>query len=114
MSDKRPLEFSYDAEFDVMTIEGHRYRGEFFRTIAEPEEGALYSYAIEKDGDLRIFKKIGPPNRSCIWCGAETLCCKSERCKQITKLMGEDLARLLRMSRTDVIKELESRIPKES
>ena len=34
MDQQTPLQVSYDAAQDVLTVEGHRYAGEFFRNFA--------------------------------------------------------------------------------
>jgi phage baseplate assembly protein gpV len=43
------LEISYDQAADVLTVEGVRYAGELFRTLAFPNTSRLYRFLRAAD-----------------------------------------------------------------
>lgn len=46
---QKVLDISYSADCDVLTIEGVRYSGDFFRCMGDPDKQALYEI-IKQDG----------------------------------------------------------------
>jgi len=47
------LDYEYDTRIDVMTIEGVRYSGDFFRLFAAPPEG-VHLAMERRDGTIII------------------------------------------------------------
>jgi hypothetical protein len=55
------LDFSYDEEKDVLTIEGIPYPGMYFRSIARRPPGELTIYtSMDKEGQLIISQRYTP------------------------------------------------------
>jgi len=48
-----PLAVAYDAAQDVLTVEGVRYSGAFFRTLAWPARSRLYRFE-RRDGTVQV------------------------------------------------------------
>jgi hypothetical protein len=44
-----PLNVSYDAEGDVLTVSGVKYSGDFFRAFCEPDRQKFYSFVRTGD-----------------------------------------------------------------
>jgi hypothetical protein len=52
------LNFSFDPETDVLTIENVRYSGSLFRQLSRPDDGCLYHLIQDKDGVVIIDRKV--------------------------------------------------------
>jgi hypothetical protein len=48
------LNFSYDAQRDVLTIEGNKFSGDFFRFFRQNNEGRAFMLERVNDGDIWI------------------------------------------------------------
>lgn len=54
---KLPLAYEYNPALDIITIEGVRYTGEFFRTIRNGTKPRIHlSIGVNKEG-IRMFYK---------------------------------------------------------
>jgi len=56
-----PLAVAYDAAQDVLTVEGVRYSGTFFRTLAWPARSRLYRFE-RRDETVQVAR---PRRRIC-------------------------------------------------
>jgi hypothetical protein len=54
------LNFSYDSIKDILTIEGVKYFGALFRTLALPDDGSLYRLIQNKDGVVGVERVEQP------------------------------------------------------
>ncbi len=54
-TNKEPLNFDYDSERDVLTIEGVKYAGEYFRFLGHsPAPGVIFKIVERKDGVISV------------------------------------------------------------
>jgi len=52
------LHYQYDKEQDVMTIEGQRYTGEFFRQIGQVSEEGITLMMMRKADGMVAFERV--------------------------------------------------------
>lgn len=50
----KPLEFSYDATKDWMTIEGITFTGDFFRSFSQPNPHSIYKFWKDEYGAINV------------------------------------------------------------
>jgi len=48
----KPLQFSYDLERDVLTVEGKQYSGHLFRVWGTPPTGLFYQFKVKDEAIL--------------------------------------------------------------
>lgn len=46
----KPLEFSYDYDTDIITIEGNQFTGQLFRMWKNPDPAKYYRFSKDKRG----------------------------------------------------------------
>ena len=54
-----PLQVEYDQRDDVLTVDGVRYSGHIFRTLALCEPGTWLRFEDRRDGVVSVFT-LGP------------------------------------------------------
>ena len=48
------LDFSYDKDCDILTVEGKRYSGHFFRFFSEATVGRKFQIVKTKNGAIAV------------------------------------------------------------
>jgi hypothetical protein len=53
----RPLDVKYDADRDVVTVDGMKFTGTYFRLLAEPDPSKLYRFT--RIDEITSIQEVG-------------------------------------------------------
>ena len=58
MTETKPLQFEYDEQRDIITIEGVKYAGDVFRTLGLGEIGTYYKLEERRGDGLIVIHRF--------------------------------------------------------
>jgi hypothetical protein len=65
------LSIDYDSAADILTIEGIRYAGDVFRTLAQPPDEFLYQLGQQEDG-LVVINRVAEKHHPAVSGGEQS------------------------------------------